>query len=311
MRFEGSDICLYNLITIDCCAAYEYLRNKIFFLSVNNVIFVACFRASYKTLGMDFDKTSILIKKIKSLHEGLKLAPSINAIEKDLLLNYISELHQTVQDEPTEPVVSASVLNTPTVVEPTPIAPEMPVFDAVEPEEYAIEEEFEMASAPIIEEVVESSNQVDESVEISDFIADMNAEINDTMLVEEIVPPVEPAVIAETPAYTPTNEVVMGAYGELFEEENSTDLSAKLASKPIADIYTGLSINDRFLVLKELFAGDKAAFSIAIDRLNDFSNFEEAKQLIIKELAPHYDWLTDQKVKKAKNFIQTIKRRYL
>jgi hypothetical protein len=57
---------------------------------------------------------------------------------------------------------------------------------------------------------------------------------------------------------------------------NKTDIGSKIQSTPIQNIGSALGINDRFLLIKDLFNGDKESFQNTITVLNDASNFNEA-----------------------------------
>ncbi|NJN78313.1 MAG: hypothetical protein HC803_08295 [Saprospiraceae bacterium] len=70
-------------------------------------------------------------------------------------------------------------------------------------------------------------------------------------------------------------------------------------------------INERFLMISELFKGNKVQYDEAIDALNSFSDFEQAKIFIIKILIPEFDWTNDKKINQAKTFIKKVRRRYL
>ena len=72
-----------------------------------------------------------------------------------------------------------------------------------------------------------------------------------------------------------------------------------------------MSINERIFTLKELFGNEEEVFKTTLNELNGLSNYEEAKNYLAEKVVDKYDWVNDSKIKKAKNFIKLVKRRYL
>lgn len=97
----------------------------------------------------------------------------------------------------------------------------------------------------------------------------------------------------------------------LFEKRETKELSEKLSRSPITDLHKVFSINDRMLVIADLFAGDQDVFADTIDVLNTKYSFEEAKTYLIRYVVERYDWLSDSRVEKAIDFIRLVERRYL
>ncbi len=62
--------------------------------------------------------------------------------------------------------------------------------------------------------------------------------------------------------------------------------SELLRSEPVADLRRAIGINDRFLLIRDLFGGDSAAYEAAIDALNGFDNLDDCMIYI----AEHYAW---------------------
>ncbi len=97
----------------------------------------------------------------------------------------------------------------------------------------------------------------------------------------------------------------------IFAENNSNELSEKLSKRPIKDLKKAFGINEKIFTIKEIFNGDKNAFEDAIEKFNNFNNFEEAKKYILEELAQTFNWDKPNNIKKIGQFIKTIQRRYL
>ncbi|MDE5706575.1 MAG: hypothetical protein K2H69_00085, partial [Alistipes sp.] len=56
--------------------------------------------------------------------------------------------------------------------------------------------------------------------------------------------------------------------------------------EPIADLREAIGINDKFLLVRDLFAGDQQACERAIDSLNGFDDLDDCLVFI----AETYDW---------------------
>jgi hypothetical protein len=86
-------------------------------------------------------------------------------------------------------------------------------------------------------------------------------------------------------------------------------LSNKLQMNPIGDLSKAIGINEKFSFTKELFKNDSAAFSEAITKLNNFSNFAEAEHYFQDELSKKYQWKDDSE--QAMKLLELVQRRYL
>ena len=119
--------------------------------------------------------------------------------------------------------------------------------------------------------------------------------------------PTEPAPAAETaPTHTPTE---MGStpskkvFGEVLSENSSipmnealgkqnnhTDVATKLQAKSInGDLRQHIGINDRFMIIRNLFGGNAEAFNATMAQLNTFTNLDDA----LLYIQDHYSWNPD------------------
>lgn len=57
-------------------------------------------------------------------------------------------------------------------------------------------------------------------------------------------------------------------------------------SEPVTDLRKAVGINDRFLMIRDLFEGDAAAYETAIEAFNGFSDLDEC----LIHIAEHYAW---------------------
>jgi hypothetical protein len=71
------------------------------------------------------------------------------------------------------------------------------------------------------------------------------------------------------------------------KENNEAILAGKLNNKPIADLRSGIPLNEKFGIIRNLFAGNASDFGDAVLKLNSFENVNELKQ--------HFQFLTQRK----------------
>lgn len=62
--------------------------------------------------------------------------------------------------------------------------------------------------------------------------------------------------------------------------------AADLAAEPVTDLRRAIGINDKFLLIRDLFGGDGAAYEAAIEMLNGFGDFDEC----MIHIAENYAW---------------------
>jgi hypothetical protein len=120
-----------------------------------------------------------------------------------------------------------------------------------------------------------------------------------------VVPSVQPA--QEATKSSAFNQDFEG----LFSFKAATDISQKLSETPLKDLSKALGLNEKFLYINELFAGDVVQFQEAIKQLNDAKDFDEARMHLENDLIQQYDWMNKQKNKLAKDFVKLVRRRYL
>ncbi|HMG13956.1 MAG TPA: hypothetical protein VK590_00845 [Saprospiraceae bacterium] len=97
----------------------------------------------------------------------------------------------------------------------------------------------------------------------------------------------------------------------LFSTKNPSELSDRLSQSHIDDIGRAMGLNERIFTLNELFDGNNTDFEKSLQDLNDANSFAAAKEIIAMNLAVKYNWLTDSKIKKARDFVKLVKRRFV
>lgn len=106
------------------------------------------------------------------------------------------------------------------------------------------------------------------------------------------------------------HEVDNSELDRIFEIRQGNELSERLSSTPIKDIFKAMGLNERIFTQNELFGGNNEVFRQTIDKLNNFSTFAEAKRYLKATVADTYAWSDSGRVKIAQNFVQLVHRRY-
>ena len=116
----------------------------------------------------------------------------------------------------------------------------------------------------------------------------------------------EPVTVSEVPAAAESEEAESGArevavpvgavLGEVINHDVQTladtiaprrDMASELRrGEPVADLRNAIGINDKFLLIRDLFGGDGEAYEEAIATLNAFDDFDEC----MIHIAENYAW---------------------
>jgi hypothetical protein len=235
---------------------------------------------------MDIHSFNKKLSKISIIIDSLDDGGNLSPLERDLLLSYIRDLYDLALDgqapskpkpapvqieKPVEPIVVAQARVVTPQAAPEPVAKEMPV------------------ATPTVEKVVEA--------------------IVPAVVAKEEAPKTEVKIDPVIPHLSldlQTEDV-----RELFTIEKANDFSEKLSLTPIKDLTKSMGINERVLVLQELFGNNKDFFAETLEKLNGMSGFDEATSFIINTLIPKYDWTADKRAKHATHFIKLVRRRYI
>jgi len=235
---------------------------------------------------MNLKQAKIILEKINRLYQSMTLdEKSIDVFEQDLMLSYTRQLYAAFS---TEEEAQMNVLAEAKLPQAR-VAPKAPA---------------PKAKAPVVE-VVKAPPP---PVEIPEPVVEVKKE-EPVVAVKVEKPPVK--VEAPKPP-APKVAKLAGAEEQeaLFEQEEVTDLSGKLSQMPVKDLNKAMGLNEKILTVNELFGGDKKLFEDAMKTLNGFSTLEEAKIYLTNGIAAKYDWAAKSKSKKARVFINLIRRRY-
>lgn len=244
-------------------------------------------------------KIQTLITKIQSI---IGSDDSMSRLEKDLVKGYLRELYELADAIPLTGSTTISK-ESPAVRE---LLDSKPTYisaasqEKEEPRPYFTPQTAEKITDPV--EIGEASEPYSTSNGRKDS---QKAEVRSfDAVVERRSISAIPEVLRSEP---PTDK----KYESLFESNRTRDLSDKLSRSPIADLGKAFSINDRILVVADLFGGDQHKFQETLDILNTKYSFEEARSFLIRYIVDRYNWLEEDRSERAREFIKLVERRYL
>jgi hypothetical protein len=255
---------------------------------------------------MNTDKATKLLKKIQALYDNLGDQGSMSSLERDLILSYLRELYeefstatpgatthkrvvepqvvipQAVEPKPA-PQVAPVIQYTPPPPAPTPPPPPPvpePIAIKEEPSPIRYEEEFKPATV-----------------------------ISPTPIKQEHHNPV--AIPSPVEVMTELSPDVDAGVAALFEFKQSGELSEKLKMQPIERVEQGMGINERVLMINELFSGDGDSFRKTLAHINELPSFSAARDYLVNDIAARYKWSEGHKKDAAMVFVQLVRRKFL
>lgn len=95
---------------------------------------------------------------------------------------------------------------------------------------------------------------------------------------------------------------------EQEQEPEDNSLAAKLQRTPISDIRTAIGINDKMMIINDLFGGSFERYSKSLNALNEFPTLSGAK-VYMSELQIELQWDTESQAYKLLNDL--VERRFL
>jgi hypothetical protein len=278
---------------------------------------------------MDLSKAKIYLDKINREFAKMNKDPeNIARIDVDIMQAYIRDLYEMFLSADINKVVSApqnepvSQANTRKPVEFSPERPPArPQTPPPPPRPAAVQEEPIAAAPPPIVQVEQPRPAAPpvyrepEPVYVAPPPPPVEKIVAKPIIHEPYYPNIEevqapkPAAQRLEPMPVYNNDVSDEAE-VLFEQKKARELSEKLAERPIPDLTKGIGLNEKLLMTRELFGGNKTAFDEALAAMNGYSGFEQAKQYMVQNCVNRFGWLEKGKSEHAKEFIRIVRRRY-
>lgn len=214
----------------------------------------------------------------------------------------MEETHEVMKREAVE--ANALIASLQTEIEALKIAGTAPAVEPAEPEieiELLMDDEVELDEVELEEPAEETVEEPEalvvaeetEVLEIADAPVFVEEE-SDTVVIEEPLPLVE----------EPQLESI--AEPEIKEEPapRTVPTQTSLFGSAVSDIRQAISLGDRFLFQRELFAGNGELMQKTLDDLNALSSFDEA----IEYIQENFEW--DMECTAVQLFENVLKRRF-
>lgn len=113
---------------------------------------------------------------------------------------------------------------------------------------------------------------------------------------------------AETsPELIPVPEKPVAQESKVAKKKTGESVGEKLQHNKITDLKASIGINEKFQFINELFDGNMKEYTVAVDRINNFSSPAEAESYIVN-LEEVYKWQHDNPI--AENFKELVERRF-
>ena len=157
-------------------------------------------------------------------------------------------------------------------------------------------QDYESTSQQVIEEDVETQRLSDSETEEDDSVTQG---LGDSVTSEE-----EDSGIR---AYRKTSNE-HHTLGDVLEQAEDNSLAARLQRTAVSDLMTAIGINDKFLLLNELFSGSMEKYNKSIRALNSFSTLLGAKTYM-SELQIEFQW--DCESEAYKKLGDLVERRFI
>jgi hypothetical protein len=128
------------------------------------------------------------------------------------------------------------------------------------------------------------------------------------LLLDPVIEPLPPK------AHPPVRETI--AESTLFQRDGSLndalgkqkpvhDVASSLTDIPVGDIWSAITINERFLFIRELFGNDPEGFKNTVTLLNSLGSWDAAKRF----MNDRFEWDKNNPV--AIDFLNVVRRRFL
>lgn len=95
---------------------------------------------------------------------------------------------------------------------------------------------------------------------------------------------------------------------DTLKNDDRETLIDKIGKSSIQDLKEAIGVNQKFLFMNELFAGENNDYNEAIEKLNSFQTKDEAVEFINSTLSAQFSW--DMEGESATSFIDLVERRY-
>ncbi len=258
---------------------------------------------------MKINKVKKQLKKINLLFSSIEEEGSISSIEKDLLKSYVQDLY-------------SKIIEKDLVSDVPPKKNEKKYKKKSDRPHREKKVEANLSSTHPAAAIKENPGESIFNDEVTSTSASSGEEVLESIVKKELhTTPNGTAQATKTQVQTST-VIELGEKEDdglpedeqleiLFSSENVSDLSGKLSNMPIKDLNAAFGLNEKIFTINELFGGNHGLYQEVINELNGLNSFDDARRYLTNNVVYEQSWTSDHKVKKAVNFIKSIRRRYL
>lgn len=129
------------------------------------------------------------------------------------------------------------------------------------------------------EEVEQQTEEAIEEPAIEEEIVEVSEPEIEEFVEEEEVPEEEPTqeiVVEEAPAQVVLGDVLSGEQTTLADNLAEQTMDVATAASASVSLRSAIGINDKYILMRDLFAGDADYYDRAIGRLDEFDSLDEA-----------------------------------
>ncbi len=254
-------------------------------------------------------KLSKLDNLLKSLEDG---GESPNKIERELIKNYILDIYETATSDDNS-AAQSSTPESSNGKHKTPVQQATPVQTPVEPPKVEVkrQEAPEPVYTPV--ETVAPTPKKEPEAQFS-FVEEPETKVvteTKTHSIETKENDHSHNITAKSVQTHTTSNGNTTVKEELFLMEVGAEVSDKLGNLPIKTLKGAVGINDKILLVNQLFKGDMGKYNEMIDTIDKMDTFQQAKSFIQSEIVDRFNWMDEDKTNAAKGFIRLINRRFL
>ncbi|GEM_PF-865269 len=270
------------------------------------------------------------LNKLNERVDELETNPS--ELTKDALLAEVRAFYDTVKNAEVKAVAKApkAAPVAKEVVAPEPVAQAKPVKEVKKPEpvaEKVVEPVVEKAPEPVAEvpapivevpkPVVEKPEPVAEVPEpvVQDKVVEPEPVVEKTEppvaeVKEELVLSPSPEPASKTPKVqeAPIKGPLIGKIEPASKAADKKILAGQFNKEPLADLRSGIPLNEKFGIIRNLFKGNASDFGDAVLKLNNAANAKEMSHYL-DLLTQRFEW--DDRTEAYQTFMGYVERKML
>ena len=287
----------------------------------------------FKTTDLPMDakitRVEVLLDKLNMVFAEVKSDGSLDPLELELLRKYTRQLAEAL-DLPLEaghnitpvttipPVEKIQEVNLP----PAPVEiPVEPIMVKTEEVIMKIVADDEIETPIVIKPKIETVPVVEEKLPVveKEIIVEPVKPVLEENPVKEIIPPAAekqeelPPAKKETPVKKPLVKSVesdddedeqTAGLSDKLQTGNKKTLADKISAHKAKDLKSVIPLNDKLLITKSLFGGDKDAYEHTIKALNNMQSLTSAEQFIHGELKSKFNWQDEDAIERLIEMVQ-------